>query len=113
MNEAGQCTIIVSDFPGMSPSDKLSAASDDQIVQSEHPEPVPAIPDGMAASTSVKFNYHKNKPKDFWEIRPGDRIVIKHHLKHRHAMPHTHNVLGCEGFAALPMHSCRQGVSGM
>ena len=85
VNEAGQYRIDVSDFPGSSPCENASAASHDQTIQPEHPEPVQDIPECPSASTSVKFNYHRDKPKDFWEIRPGDRIVIRHHLKPRKA----------------------------
>ena len=85
VNEAGQYTIDVSDFPGSSPCENASAASHDQTIQPEHPESVQDIPECPSASTSVKFNYHRDKPKDFWEVRPGDRIVIRHHLKPRKA----------------------------
>ena len=85
VNEAGQYTINVTEFPGVSPCEKSSAASVDQNAHPEHPEPSPDSAACPSDSNSVKFNYHRDKPKDFWEIRPGDRIAIRHHRKPRRA----------------------------
>ena len=85
VNEAGQYTINVSNFPGVSPCEHPPSASVDLPASTE-----PALPDGQSvdmaeSSASVKFNFHRDKPKDYWEIRPKERIVIRHHRKPRHA----------------------------
>ena len=34
---------------------------------------------------SVKVNRHRDKIKDFWEVRPKEKLVNRHHLKPRTA----------------------------
>ena len=76
INPAGQYSIRVTDFP------------DD--ASSKFPEPIPASETPESPCLSVEYNHHINKCKDYWEYRPQDRTVIRHHLK-----PRTHRFTPC------------------
>ena len=69
VNSAGQYAIKITEFP--EGASKLFAPADDE--PSAHVTPC----------LSVEYNRHVNKQKDFWEVRPQDRIVIRHHRKPR------------------------------
>ena len=79
-NAAGQYTVNVSCFP-----EDAAALFPSRVKPSEKPEPPPA------ACHSVQFDKPPvGKKKDFWEFRPQERLVIRHHLKPRRALftPH-------------------------
>ena len=79
-NAAGQYTVNVSCFP-----EDAAALFPSRVKPSEKPEPPPA------ACHSVQFDKPPvGKKKDFWEFRPHERLVIRHHLKARRALftPH-------------------------
>ena len=87
VNEAGQYTVNVSRFPIMSPNSDVSAVSSDVSAKVE------PVSHGMAdhepvsdeSCHSVKVNRHRDKIKDYWEVRPKEKLVIRHHLKPRTA----------------------------
>ena len=88
VNEAGQYIIKVSDFPGPSPMESPHA-----VPREDKPE----MTDASDASrshlseqepnhcASVKFNFKRDKPKDYWEIKVKERVVVRHHRKPRTA----------------------------
>ena len=81
VNEADQYAIKVSEFPM---STKLKANPEEQVPQ----KPVSVEVCALAKTEepqdkSVTFNRHRHKVKDFWEVRPKDRLVIRHHRKPR------------------------------
>ena len=92
VNEAGQYTVNVSKFPGHSPINAdsvaprvLSADASDDSDESHgvtlHCQPGTDAP----PCHSVKVNKHRDKVKDYWEVRPKDRLVVRHHVKPRRA----------------------------
>ena len=83
VNEAGQYTINVSEFPGQSPDVTPHAVPCDSSLESETADPSASQPADSEARDSVLVNYHRGKPKDYWEVRPKDGVVIRHHLKPR------------------------------
>ena len=83
----GQYTVNVSRFPTMSPSSDVPVVSSEASAQVESGSHGMADPESVSEESchSVKVNRHKGKIKDFWEVRPKDRLVIRHHLKPRTA----------------------------
>ncbi|CAK9116539.1 unnamed protein product, partial [Durusdinium trenchii] len=76
VNAAGQYAVNVSAFP------KHAAELFPQPVLKPVPEAVePAAQ--PCHSVSVAFNHQHARKKDFWELKPRERLVIRHHLKPR------------------------------
>ena len=76
VNAAGQYAVNVSQFPSDARS-RFPAVSD---------EPVPEADPPSVECHSVAFNKPIGKKRDYWEFRPSDRLVIRHHVKPRTAM---------------------------
>ena len=74
VNAAGQYAIKVSDFPSQAQTMFPPLAHDEQAT----PEPT--------ACLSVAYDRHPQKQKDYWEYRPQERIVIRHHRKPRETL---------------------------
>ena len=95
VNAAGQYTIDVSSFPGLSPVKSPSAVPQSDVAATAADDVDNHVPvDSHAAAQtscaqqsgpSVKFNFKRDKAKDFWEIRVKDRLAIRHHRKPRYA----------------------------
>lgn len=103
VNDAGQYTINVSKFPNspLEPpaSDAVPTASEHEDTGSAKQEPL----ENAFPSISVKVNHSRGKVKDYWEIRPIDRLAIRHHLKPRRARftpCHTQCPVGVEHLLA-------------
>ena len=88
VNDAGQYTVNVSKFNPVdrSTSPMTTAPAAPCADPSHDDEPETAEP-GVQTSTceSVQINRKRDKVKDYWEVRPKDRVVIRHHLKPRRA----------------------------
>lgn len=72
VNSAGQYAVRVVGFPPQAPA--LFKPSGEAASEAK-PEPVSCL--------SVSYNHKRQKVKDFWEFRPSERIVIRHHRKPR------------------------------
>ena len=68
-NEAGQYVIDVSKFDANYATSANTAEPSSADVSSE--------------CNSVQYNRHRDKVKDYWEVRPKDRMVAHHHLRPR------------------------------
>ena len=88
VNDARQYTVNVSKFNPVdrSTSPMTTAPAAPCADPSHDDEPETAEP-GVQTSTceSVQINRKRDKVKDYWEVRPKDRVVIRHHLKPRRA----------------------------
>ena len=80
VNAAGQYAIDVSDF-GSFASSSSATAETDPVVNDE-----PGQPEAEPIAEVVTINKQKgSKKKDFWEVKPKERLVIRHHVKSRTA----------------------------
>ena len=87
VNEAGQYTVNVSRFPNMSPVVETPAVSCEASASRGSESHGLAASESVSEESchSVQVNRHRDKVKDYGEVRPKERLVIRHHLKPRNA----------------------------
>ena len=92
VNEAGQYTVNASKLPGESAMNfepvapQSFSANMSNPVDESHGVVLESQPSTDApACHSVKLNKHREKLKDYWEVRPIDRVVVRHHVRPRRA----------------------------
>lgn len=78
VNSAGQYTVNVSNFA------KMSEPTVNDDAENDLPDPPEPSPAETTPCDSISISKPKGgKRKDYWEFRPADRVVVRHHLRHR------------------------------
>ena len=79
VNSAGQYTVNVSNFAKISEPAVNEDDDESDLPMLTEPSPAETTPCDSISISKPKGG----KRKDYWEVRPVDRVVIRHHLRHR------------------------------